>query len=62
MEEDLIYSLVKLKEGDNDKTKHYEKIKEFCISIIKDMAENSTYKDEIDDELITNSLYETFKK
>ncbi len=62
MQEDLIYSLIKLKEGDKDNSKHYERIKEFCKSIIKDLAENSAYKDEIDDELITNSLYETFKK
>ena len=62
MQEDLIYSLVKLKEGEKDNIKHYERIKEFCVSIIKDLAENSMYKDEIDDELITNALNETFRK
>ena len=45
MQEDLLYSLIKLKEGEKDNTKHYERIKEFCISMIRDLAENSMYKD-----------------
>ncbi|MCQ2789800.1 MAG: response regulator [bacterium] len=62
MQEDLLFSLIKLKEGEKDNPKHYERIKNFCKSIINDMVENSMYKDEIDEELIMNSLYETFKK
>lgn len=62
MQEDLLYSLVRLKEGEKDNPKNYERIREFCISAIKDMAENSMYNNEIDEELIKNSLNEAFKK
>ncbi|MCQ2753585.1 MAG: response regulator [bacterium] len=62
MQEDLLYSLVKLKQGEKGNPKHYERIKDFCEYAIKKTAQDSMYENEIDDELITNSLYETFKK